>query len=1100
MDVAALVLQAVSFLGDKVSKKAFDAIIGQAKQKRIDSLIDEYKFRSHGVSTSSVSLPDRLSDSRLVEEFIAHCYRPTKAKDDIVFLLLYGNDKPLARDLVAEKFVGELFDEIVLILEDGDRAAVRSAVEIQEHEHLEQKRHAEVMQALQERSASEPDYLSITLLIDEVENGLKTIDDLRNVADFGNSQKKPMTYLDYYIAYCHGEEPVIDAEVIGDLPSNLVSSLASVAFSSGKYYAASEILSFAGDADDLAYAARQVARGSSSMGRINEEGVPANSPYVPFAMILNAEMCVLAGAYPIAERHYALCDNALNPVARVHQLPARLSKAILYCPDAVDFEHLSSLVDSFPVWASEGEKDKFGQMLDSALGLLSINDQKALIESLPGEVKRYVHDASLRLRLMECCDTEEIKEICESAAKQGRLELFCQSAERLIGAEPQSRQWVQRLMETSSLMESGGIIAFLFLVRQVVEDIAFDDFCALGKGLTDNPRFHLELYAQFKDEFIDEARGHADIALNLMKKAGCLPCPDYAFEWITYLGDGGRSSEVIEILAPYMELMPESALRKYVAAAGGVENKYGLVSRILLDIERSGNSDPGVKSLIAWYYSAIEENSLKASQLAVESFHSRETDFAAAIAMQSLLVLSMDIPSELENYVRTAGDSHLAILLAEWYRRRGQQSQADRVLVKAALSDGGSAERVLAAYFAHHIEERDSVDPDSVGADTCVMLRSGNEKLGLLIHGDAAVVPHEGCEAFGVLHHTLSSSEYYSLRGSRIGDYVQYDGKEWIVEKIEHGSAVLQRVGLGHIAADPRTVVFASGSGGVEEAIDQIADYMKGHQPKRDYYTNGIEYEEGKRLYLGIESGSSVFNVGPLEFMLVVASSKAMPFRRAEVGLSNPVGEKKRFLLSYNSVILLSLLCQKYEEAKEVLGCCYVTNATKNRIEQDIHDLSNATEGPGKLVLVDSGLKLLGNDETTRRQMRSTCAQIASFVASLQLVPVEINNELPADVGFLDQNTIADMETAKEGDMFFVTEDCLQANFADSIPAAPERCSLYTLAIACGKHELALDGLPTCMMDWGAEPHIDLNVAQIVQSVIAKMTGFEHSSFGNEDK
>lgn len=1100
MDMSSLALQAASFFGDKVLKKALDTMIGGAKRKRIDSLLREYKSRSFGVPTSTVCLPDRLAGSCLVEEFLAHCYRPTKPKNEIISLFLYGSNRPEAHDDAAEKFVGELFDEVILILKDGNGSAVRAAIEIQEHEDLEQKRHEEVMQAIREQSADMPDYLSTTLLIEGIESGQKTLEDLKNAVDSSSGKKKSKAYLEYYVAYCQGGEPVVDAGVIGDLPSSLVSSLASVAFSSDKHYAASEILSFASDADDYAFAARQVSRGSSSLGRISEEGVPANSPYAPFAMILNAEMCVSAGAYPMAVQYFELCANALNPVARVHQMLARLSKAILYCPGTVDLEYLSLLVGSFPLWASEGEKGKFGKMLDFALSSLSVDDQKILIESMTGEIRGYLPDAPSRIRLAGCCDAAEMKEICEDAAKRGRVELFCQTAEKLTPIDPSSRQWVQQLMETSSLLKDGGIISFLFLVRRVIKDIKLGEFRALGEGLVDNPRFHLEFYTQFKDEFIDEAKEHIEKALTLMKGSDFLPCPDYAFEWIPYLSDGGRSSEVMDILTPYMELMPESALRRYVASAGKIENKNDLASKILLGVEKSGNSDPDIKCLIAGYYSVVAENRLKASRLAIDSFHSRETDSAAAIAMESLLLLSMDIPSELVDYAGRAENPHLSILLAEHYWRRGQQPQADRVLVRAALSNESSAERVLAAYFSHHARDNEDAAPESVGVGMCVTLSSGDDALSLIIHEDAAVVPREGCAAFGALHYTSSSPAYYSLRGLRIGDHAQYDGNEWAVEKIEHESAVLQRVGLGYIAADSRAVVFTSGSGGVEGAVDQIADYLKEHQPKQDYCKEGIEYEEGKRLYLGIESGSFVSNTGPLEFIITVISNKAIPFRRVGVGLSSPVDEKRRFLLSYNSVVLLSLLCQEHEEARDVLERCCVTSSTKNRIEQDIHALSNATEGPGKLVLVDDRPMLLEHGEDERRRMRATCAQLASFVASLQVVSAKITDELPADVGFLDQNTIADMETAKAGDMFFVAEDCFQATFADNIPSAPERCSLYALAIACGKSGLALNGLPACMMDWGAEPHIDLNVAESIRRVIAGLIGFELSPFEDGDE
>lgn len=41
MDMSSLALQAASFFGDKVLKKALDTMIGGAKRKRIDSLLRE---------------------------------------------------------------------------------------------------------------------------------------------------------------------------------------------------------------------------------------------------------------------------------------------------------------------------------------------------------------------------------------------------------------------------------------------------------------------------------------------------------------------------------------------------------------------------------------------------------------------------------------------------------------------------------------------------------------------------------------------------------------------------------------------------------------------------------------------------------------------------------------------------------------------------------------------------------------------------------------------------------------------------------------------------------------------------------------------------
>ena len=136
-------------------------------------------------------------------------------------------------------------------------------------------------------------------------------------------------------------------------------------------------------------------------------------------------------------------------------------------------------------------------------------------------------------------------------------------------------------------------------------------------------------------------------------------------------------------------------------------------------------------------------------------------------------------------------------------------------------------------------------------------------------------------------------------------------------------------------------------------------------------------------------------------------------------------------------------------------------------------------------------------DDATKQELSEICSNTLGFLNKLKTVELAQIDELPSSFPFLDQNTLGDMETAKQNGMFYVTEDCFQALFSDISDNAPHRCSLYSLLIALNLRNAALFVLPKAMRDWGAEPCVDINVTNAVIHVFESFLHENEASLDN---
>lgn len=439
------------------------------------------------------------------------------------------------------------------------------------------------------------------------------------------------------------------------------------------------------------------------------------------------------------------------------------------------------------------------------------------------------------------------------------------------------------------------------------------------------------------------------------------------------------------------------------------------------------------------------------------------------------------------------------MLIAEHYRREKKDSKADYLLKRAIFDNRPDSHRAIAAYGCSHLGDAEEEKPAKIDHNTCAYLK--NEESGQLVvafHSESDLISSEGVDALGMQNYTTASPQYLAMRDRAVGDRVQFDSEYWEVVGIYNIDDVIGKKTMEIIAEDPSTVVFSSPDGDIEDVIRQISEYMEEHKQQSSVYSDGIRVNDGTIVFLGIETGCALYPIKPFEFILNVLRGDDAPFRRIEIGSSSPMTGEETFLLSYNAVVLLAALEELGVDCGPIMSRCSITTSTKNRLQLDIQDYSDSLYGAGKMVSVNGRATLLQYDAAAKRELSAICANTLGFLNKLKQVELAQIDKLPSSFPFLDQNTLGDMETARQDGMFYVTEDCFQALFSDISESSPRRCSLYSLLIALEMREAALFTLPKAMRQWGADPCIDVNVANVVIQILESFTQGTGSPILNE--
>ena len=1109
-------MEGTSILVSIASKLGLPSLLSKIKSWKKDRdltrIRKDYLTRSAFLSFQQAPLSVLFQNDALYEELIAHCRKGDLAKSEVVNLFLYSSRQAPSegRCIDAEKLVSDYFDEVTTVIyqpiDKKDKplsAAIQEGItETRELQSDVQQSHKQLGARFDALTASLTEQLgfsSLTLLINAIENGSVLFADFESAVEADRSNSISGKYLSAYLSFCKGETPrfdVSDFKVIG-IP--LASSLASLAVSSGQLEIAVHVLESYEEGVSCAQAVKEIIRNPKICEEMKRYEIPADSPFIPFANLLNAELTFMNKAYAIASDQFAVCEGRLNPIAKCHSDISRICKVIQYSLTCIPPSEAKSFAEGFPLWGSDSLKDEYGEILEATLDLINENDAKEIISSLPAETLQYLPNAQLQVEINACHDIDRLKLICKQSLEKHLFPAFFTCVEKLISEDSSSILWVKQSVEEGFRDAlTSDFLFFLFYIEKLNPHISYTDYKYYGSCFNNRPQFHLHAYRLFKNNYPEEACNHIELALSQMANEQALPCPEYSKEWVSYLQENQRDFQVIGLVKRFLPVIPARAFKSIVSAIAQPIEQSDLAKELFELLEQSGNEDSELICLIAQYYAFVVNDQLKALKFAKSSFEKRPSLEAALSLAYASLNLSLDLPEEVEQYALRQKNTQLDMFIAEQYRRAKKDSRADYLLKRAIFDNRPDSHRAIAAYGSRHLGDPERGKPSQIGCDSCVYLeRTGSESLVVAFHSEPDLISSEGVVALGMRNYSTASPQYLGMRNHIVGDRVQLDSEYWEVVDINNIDDVIGKKTMEIIAEDPSTVVFSSPDGNIEDVIRQISEYMEEHRQRSNVYVSGIQISDDTVVFLGIETGHTLYPLKPFEFIINVLKGEDMPFRRMEIGSSFPMTSGEKFLLSYNAVILLAALEKIGIDSSLITDRCHITISTKNRLQLDIQDYSDSLYGAGKMISVDGRATLMQYDDVTKQELSEICSSTLGFLNKLKTVELAQIDELPSSFPFLDQNTLGDMETAKQNGMFYVTEDCFQALFSDISDNAPHRCSLYSLLIALDLRNAALFVLPKAMRDWGAEPCVDVNVTNAVIQVFESFLHENETSMDN---
>lgn len=1053
------------------------------QQHEIQELLRNARMRAAMIN-SSVNLADRFSNSILVDELIENLRLKEKTRDESIALFLDGGDSAAIEFM--EKFCSEV-DRIISPTEDS-LASVKTLRLVEEEK-------ADIQRLIDQLAASQEDVTAQLSLLEEVigfvESGEMGVAHLCRLShSAGNSLASK--YLAAYVSLCKGQEPDLAQlpEISGR--DTLALALASVAISSMKLDVATAALKLCSfDAGPIIGVINNLAVVRKQAGRrqIMLSGV-VSSLVEKFLNLINFDVFFCEGAFYAAARYANGAKIAWNPIAIEERSVSELISAV-----AVNNEDLQSRVQQeisrYGSWFPDGLREQFICALSASFLRLDRVQVQELISELPDSLSSFAEDEKKRLELGECDDPEAVRRILIWAEARHNPLLMIETATKLCDLDNMARAELIDAFDRCSDWVFPNVGILRLYVYEIDPDISYEKYCRFGKGMERDVAFHLVAYDKFHDVLPEIANGHIEEATSIMKEpTGEKDLLDSSI-WVPYLYNGGRTEEIREIAEDILPISPYDHIASFFSALVGCPGSEEMVTDLIESMASSELWDPKASEIVVGHLVSRDRVDA-AGPVAYSFFKKRPSEFLAEVAVRWACESCVDLDEAVVAFLRQADTTQSNFTLAEYYRERGEKAQSDALLVRASFCGGELSGRALACYAIEHATDNDDEgNIERVDEDCYVVLSSkdGNKRTLLFVSNPKAVTAEGASNSVGTVF-GVRSAEFLSLKGLRLGEACLVDGEELAVAEIGKVSALLCRAGFAELARHPESAITISS---VDDLVGHLKEASKAVASKMEMYKNGVTAEEGT-IYLGIETGAVLF--GPsrrLEFVGEMVCNPNYPYRKCPISRNTPLSEEDRFLLSYNSVIVLSLLNLPADVLDGVKQRCFISKSTAKRLEKDVCDLLEGSyRSSGRLGFDGERPVYFENNDETRRRLKDRWLPVRNLVSQLNTVEPVIDIQRNRISKPLFESSNIDIRTAQTHNLVFVTEDYFESQICDAFKAS-RRCGVAAVMMCAGHSGYVFTDYVKKMAEWGAEPLLEQDLVELYVKVLSDALGLSEA-------
>lgn len=1037
-------------------------ILGKKQKHEIEKLVEDTVFRA-AMAGSRLDLHACFVDKHRLGELVSHHSLKDIPKSEAIDLFLGpGSDE------VAVKFVANFYDELTRILAVAEESyAARRALDYAEEikSDVEAIRKQNKVQKLDE----EAQIALLEKVVNDIESGKL---DVEGVSELIRQSKGDLvtSYLKTYMAICSGLPA--DFDTLATLQGNneLALHLSSVALSAGRLKELREALNLCDFDTQNLY---QAACGALNHEKTSEAALKVEIPDLETSSLLigliNFEFYIKHEAYQPAIIFVE--DNAVlwNPLAREEYAVVKLIEASSLSHPTL-LSQTIALIRSYQDWFPDSLISLFKRGIDQALRKLSVYEAYEAIDKIPSALEEFAQDEIKRVELRECDNVDSALEIAIWAEARKNQELLIEASVKILTLDESKRSKLSEIFACSKRWLFADARFLDFYVSELNPSVSYEQYENFGKGHEEDSIYHVVAYKAFYKQDLSLAEEHMETALSLMKRIGGSIDLGNVSVWVSYLIEKSRDAEALELLEDAVPNMLLDSMRVLIGSLDSSEKSRELLMKLALSAVNKDFYDPRAAECVASFL-VHKEKITAAGRIARRAFRRMPSETLAAIALQWFISSSLKIEKEILRYAEDQDTARLDILLSEVARLESDIQRSSAYLIRSIFNDSGFTESALSRYAMLNAGSAEECSaPQSVDADTCVVLTdAAGEKKIFIFLSNAFSVRDEGASCkIGAVYST-QSSEFIRCRGCRVGEKVSLEGKLFTISEMISAQAYLMKSGFEELGKSPGSVVF---EGDIDETLDALEEFMKSESTAVAFYNAGLKIEN-EIVYWGIESGGLIKPDNLLEFVIKAVCSSLLSYRRYPTYCNIKLPHMCTFLLSYNSLVVLSLLGISEDIADAISSSCVITESTAARLERDVEKfVDEPFSAAGRLAHDGERLIFYENNETSQQSMKEIGLPLLSLLRGLRVVEPVLYVSNCIEFNILTDNEVIDIETAKAHNYIYVTEDYLEARLIDIFQDA-KRCSLTALLSYFGYKSYILDGFASQMKAWGATPIIE---------------------------
>ncbi|WP_270573771.1 hypothetical protein [Candidatus Collinsella stercoripullorum] len=1066
-----------TLVGESVSR-AFDwvsaGITEKRQQREVEELLEETRLRAAMIPTT-VNLAEKFGNSILVGELISNLTLKIKPRDESIATFLDGGDA------AAIEFTERFCDEIDRIMS----SPTNSIADVKTLRLVEEG-NKNIQMIVDWLSVNQKDMNAQLSLLEGMVGFVaagKTDVEYLDRLSYDAGESLTSRYLAVYVSLCRGQapNPVDLSDVSGK--DALILALASVAISSENASYAGDVLRLCSfDAGPIISIVQELTDllGQTSGRKIEFLGVIPKG-VEELLNLINFEVLFRGGAFQAAVMYANDAKIAWNPIAIEERSISELISAAVVNDDDL-FLKVQQEVSRFRSWFPKDLIKRLERAISASFLQLAAGQVRELISELPDCLSVFAEDEKRQLELRDCSSSQMARDILVWAEARHNPFLMIDAALKLVELDAGARSELIDTFDRCGAWAFPNVGVLRMYVYGLNPDISYEKYCELGKGMEKDALFHLIAYERFYDTLPVAAAKHIETAVSIMKDPAGAKDLLSAYIWVPYLYGGGRDEEIRQIVEGVLPIAPYEHIASFFSALAKCSGSEEMIADLVESMAGSKFWDPRVAELVAGHLVAHGRMDV-AGPVANAFFRAKHSELLAEIVVQWACESCIDPDADVIDFLRQVDTSQSNMLLAGYYREKGEKLTSDALLVRASFGEGESSGRALAYYAIEHATEVDGKEGvERIDKDCYVVLSSSDGgKRVFLFFADPTAVAAEGVSNSIGSAFSLQSKEFLYLRGLHQGEACQIDGEKFTVVEMGKVDSLLCRAGFAELANNSECTVAISS---IDELLEHLKRTSEETTSKMKMYQNGIVMESGT-AYLGIETGAALVGASRrLEFVGEAICNPNYPYRKNPVSRNVPIDEKNEFLVSYNAAVVLSFLDLPAEVLSQVRQKCFITKSTAKRLRKDAQTiLEDSYRSAGRLVFDGERPVLFENDEETRRCLKKKWLPVLDFISGLDEVePIASSSGARKLPRLLFENESIDIQTAGDRNLIYVTEDLVESQICDA--SAVSRCGVSVMLIRAGHLEYVFTDYAKQMVEWGAQPSIEDDLVALYKEAL----------------